>query len=144
MTESPRKGPLAGIRILAISQFGAGPFATLNLSDLGAEVIKIEDPTTGGDVARFVPPGAKDGDSLYFQAFNRGSKSIGIDLRNVEGRRVFEQLVPKCDAVFNNLRGDLPERIGITYDQLKHLNPSVVTCSLSGFGRTGPRVSEPG
>ncbi|MCH8229139.1 MAG: CoA transferase, partial [Chloroflexi bacterium] len=78
---SGRRGPLHGIRILAISQFGAGPFATLNLADLGAEVIKIEDPAVGGDVARSVPPGAGDGDSLYFQAFNRGKKSIAIDLR---------------------------------------------------------------
>ncbi|MCH7971691.1 MAG: CoA transferase [Chloroflexi bacterium] len=141
---SGRRGPLHGIRILAISQFGAGPFATLNLADLGAEVIKIEDPTVGGDVARSVPPGAGDGDSLYFQAFNRGKKSIAIDLRKPEGVSVFHRLVEKSDAVFNNLRGDLPDRLGLTYERLRHLNPAIVTCSLSGFGRTGPRASEPG
>ena len=141
---SGRRGPLHGIRILAISQFGAGPFATLNLADLGAEVIKIEDPTVGGDVARSVPPGARDGDSLYFQAFNRGKKSIAIDLRKPEGVSVFHRLVEKSDAVFNNLRGDLPDRLGLTYERLRHLNPAIVTCSLSGFGRTGPRAAEPG
>jgi crotonobetainyl-CoA:carnitine CoA-transferase CaiB-like acyl-CoA transferase len=143
-TNNSRKGPLHGVRVLAISQFGAGPFATLNLADLGAEVIKIEDPTTGGDVARYVPPAAKDADSLYFQSFNRGKKSIAIDLRKPEGIDVFHRLVEKSDAVFNNLRGDLPDKLGLTYEHLKILNPTIVTCSLSGFGRTGPRASEPG
>ncbi len=139
-----RRPPLHGIRILTISQFGAGPYGTMMLSDLGADVIKIEDPSSGGDVARYIPPGAEDGDSLYFQSFNRGKRSILIDLRNEEGRKVFDQLVARCDAVFNNLRGDLPDRLGLTYDSLKRLNPAIVTCSLSGFGRTGPRAKEPG
>jgi crotonobetainyl-CoA:carnitine CoA-transferase CaiB-like acyl-CoA transferase len=116
----------------------------LNLADLGAEVIKIEDPTTGGDVARYVPPAANNADSLYFQSFNRGKKSIAINLRKPGGVDVFHRLVEKSDAVFNNLRGDLPDKLGLTYEQLKEFNPSIVTCSLSGFGRTGPRSSEPG
>lgn len=139
-----KKAPLDGVRILAVSQFGAGPFATLNLADLGAEVIKIEDPTSGGDVTRYVPPVIDKADSLYFQAFNRGKKSIGINLRDPDGISVFHRLVKLSDAVFNNLRGDLPAKLGLTYDQLKHLNPAIVTCSLSGFGRTGPRAKEPG
>ena len=139
-----KKAPLEGVRILAVSQFGAGPFATLNLADLGAEVIKIEDPASGGDVTRYVPPVIDKADSLYFQAFNRGKKSIGINLKDPDGISVFHQLVKLSDAVFNNLRGDLPARLGLTYDQLKHLNPAIVTCSLSGFGRTGPRTQEPG
>ena len=139
-----KKAPLDGVRILAVSQFGAGPFATLNLADLGAEVIKIEDPASGGDVTRYVPPVIDKADSLYFQAFNRGKKSIGINLKDPDGISVFHQLVKLSDAVFNNLRGDLPARLGLTYDQLKHLNPAIVTCSLSGFGRTGPRTQEPG
>ncbi|MEE8045455.1 MAG: CoA transferase [Dehalococcoidia bacterium] len=143
-SSADRKGPLHGIRVLAISQFGAGPFTTLNLADLGAEVIKIEDPTVGGDVARYVPPATNDADSLYFQAFNRGKKSIAINLRNPDGVSVFHRLVEKSDAVFNNLRGDLPDKLGLTYEHLCKLNPAIVTCSLSGFGRTGPRASEPG
>ena len=139
-----KKAPLEGVRILAVSQFGAGPFATLNLADLGAEVIKIEDPASGGDVTRYVPPVIDKADSLYFQAFNRGKKSIGINLKDQDGISVFHQLVKSSDAVFNNLRGDLPTKLGLTYDQLKHLNPAIVTCSLSGFGRTGPRTQEPG
>jgi crotonobetainyl-CoA:carnitine CoA-transferase CaiB-like acyl-CoA transferase len=141
---SERMGPLHGIRILAVAQFGAGPFAMLNLADLGAEVIKIEDPTVGGDVARYIPPATDSADSLYFQSFNRGKKSIAINLRKPEGVSIFHRLVEKSDAVFNNLRGDLPDKLWLTYDRLKHLNPAIVTCSLSGFGRTGPRASEPG
>ena len=144
MQLSHRKPPLHGIRIVAISQFGAGPFGTMMLSDLGADIIKIEDPLSGGDVARYVPPGASDGDSLYFQSFNRGKRSVLLDLRPEKGKQVFERLVTKCDAVFNNLRGDLPDRLGLTYESLKRLNPAIVTCSLSGFGRTGPRAAEPG
>ncbi len=136
--------PLSGVRIITISQFGAGPFGTMMLADLGADVIKIEDPSSDGDISRYVPPGAEDGDSLYFQSFNRGKRSVLLDLRKERGRQVFEQMVTKCDAVFNNLRGDLTERLGLTYDALKHLNRAVVTCSLSGYGRTGPRASEPG
>jgi crotonobetainyl-CoA:carnitine CoA-transferase CaiB-like acyl-CoA transferase len=136
--------PLHGIRSIAISQFGAGPFATMMLADLGAEVIKIEDPSSGGDVARYVPPTATETDSLYFQSLNRGKKSITLNLRSESGREVFRQLVEKSDAVFNNLRGDLPDRLGLTYEVLKAVNPAIVTCSLSGFGRTGPRAAEPG
>jgi crotonobetainyl-CoA:carnitine CoA-transferase CaiB-like acyl-CoA transferase len=136
--------PLTGVRIIAIEQFGAGPYGSSHLADLGAEVIKIEDPGTGGDVGRFVPPYAEDGDSLYFETFNRGKQSMALDLTTVAGRQVFDDLVRVSDAVYSNLRGDVPGRIGITYAELRHLNPRIVCCSLSGFGMTGPRQREPG
>ncbi len=139
-----QSGPLAGLRIIAIEQFGAGPFGTLLLSDLGAEVIKIEDPAAGGDVGRSVPPGAVDGGSLYFEAFNRGKRSIALDLTNQAGREVFTRLVASADAVYNNLRGDLPQRLGLTYSALSAVNPAVVCVSLSAYGREGPRRTEPG
>lgn len=141
---APARAPLAGIRILAIEQFGAGPFATLLLTDLGADVIKIEDPSTGGDVGRSVPPGATDGHSLYFETFNRGKRSLALDLKNPAGRSVFERLVAGADAVFNNLRGDLPDRLGLTYTALGAINPRIVCVSLSAYGRTGSRCTEPG
>ncbi len=137
-------GPLEGVRILAISQFGAGPYGTQVLADLGAEVIKIEDPLSGGDVARYVPPFEIDRDSLYFQSFNRGKKSVAINLRNPDGLEVFWDLVRVSDAVYNNLRGDLPAKLGVDYAGLKHLNKAIVCCSLSGFGPVGPRKSQPG
>jgi crotonobetainyl-CoA:carnitine CoA-transferase CaiB-like acyl-CoA transferase len=135
--------PLDGLRIVAVDQFGAGPFGTQLLADLGAEVIKIEDPSVGGDSSRETGPYAADGDSLFFQSFNRGKKSIALDLRHADGRTVFHDLVRKAHAVFNNLRGDQPAKLGLTYAALREINPAVVCCSLSGFGITGPRAAEP-
>jgi len=136
--------PLADIRVLAIEQFGAGPWATLQLADLGAEVIKIEDPASGGDVGRYVPPFQEGEDSLFFETFNRNKKSVSLDLRHEAGRERFERLVRVSDVVFSNLRGDQPEKLRLRYDDLKHLNPRIVCCSLSGFGMTGPRASDGG
>ncbi|MBB2944387.1 crotonobetainyl-CoA:carnitine CoA-transferase CaiB-like acyl-CoA transferase [Actinoplanes lutulentus] len=136
--------PLEDIRIIAVEQYGAGPFGSVHLADLGADVIKIEEPATGGDVGRYVPPYAQDEDSLFFETFNRGKRSVSLDLATAAGREVFEDLVRHADAVYSNLRGDVPAKIGITYDQLKHINPSIVCCSLTGFGMTGPRAKQPG
>jgi crotonobetainyl-CoA:carnitine CoA-transferase CaiB-like acyl-CoA transferase len=146
MTESAttRPRPLADVRIIAVEQYGAGPWGSLHLADLGAEVVKIEDPTVRGDVGRYVPPYADGEDSLFFEAFNRNKRSLSLDLANPAGRAVFEDLVRSSDAVYSNLRGDVPEKIAIRYDDLKHLNPRIVCCSLSGFGMTGPRRTEPG
>ena len=136
--------PLADIRIVAVEQYGAGPWGTLQLADLGAEIIKIEDPTTNGDVGRYVPPFQDGEDSLFFETFNRGKKSVSLDLRHPAARGVFEDIVRECDAVYSNLRGDQPVKLGLTYGQLKHVKPEIVCCSLSGFGMTGPRASEGG
>jgi crotonobetainyl-CoA:carnitine CoA-transferase CaiB-like acyl-CoA transferase len=136
--------PLHGITILAVEQFGAGPFATMQLADLGADIIKIEDPALGGDVARSIPPAQHGSDSLYFESFNRGKRSIALDLRNAGGWSVFERLVARADAVFNNLRGDLPARLGLTYAALGAINPRIVCASLSGYGRSGAASSRPG
>lgn len=136
--------PLAGLRILAVEQYGAGPFGSLHLADLGADVIKIEDPSSGGDVGRYTPPFAEDDDSLFFQSLNRNKRSISLDIRNAAGREVFERLVAASDAVYSNLRGDVPAKLGLTYSDLQHVNPRIVCCSLSGFGMTGPRRAQPG
>jgi crotonobetainyl-CoA:carnitine CoA-transferase CaiB-like acyl-CoA transferase len=135
--------PLEDVRVLAIEQYGAGPFGTLHLAELGAEVIKIEDPATGGDVARYVPPGQAGEDSLFFETFNRNKRSLSLDLGNPAGRQVFEDLVRVSDAVYSNLRGDVPARLRIRYADLAPINPAIVCCSLSGFGMTGPRRAEP-
>ncbi|MCU1471805.1 MAG: L-carnitine dehydratase/bile acid-inducible protein [Glaciihabitans sp.] len=136
--------PLEDIRILAVEQYGAGPFGSVHLADLGAEVIKVEDPSSGGDIGRYVPPYQQGEDSLFFEVFNRNKRSISIDLSTASGREVFEDLVRVSDVVYSNLRGDVPAKIGITYADLKHLNPRIVCCALTGFGMTGPRASEPG
>ncbi|CAN5592995.1 CaiB/BaiF CoA-transferase family protein [soil metagenome] len=137
------KDLLKGMRILAVEQFGAGPFGTLHLADLGAEVIKIENPHAGGDISRSVPPYTGDQDSLYFQSFNRNKRSLTLDLKHPDGRKIFEELVKVSDAVFSSLRGDQPEVLGLTYEHLTDVNPKIVCCALTGYGLTGPRRAEP-
>ncbi len=136
--------PLAGVRVLAVEQFGAGPWATLQLADLGAEVIKIEDPASRGDVGRYVPPFQEGEDSLFFETFNRGKKSVSLDLRHPDARPVLEDLVRVSDVVCSNLRGDQPAKLRLRYADLKEVNPRIVCCALSGFGTTGPRAREGG
>jgi crotonobetainyl-CoA:carnitine CoA-transferase CaiB-like acyl-CoA transferase len=136
--------PLEDVRIIAVEQYGAGPFGSVHLADLGADVIKIEDPRTGGDVGRTVPPYAEGEHSLFFETFNRGKRSLSLDIANPAGRAVFEDLVRTADAVYSNLRGDVPAKLLLRYADLKDLNPAIVCCSLSAFGMTGPRAAEPG
>ncbi|MFN0155009.1 MAG: CaiB/BaiF CoA transferase family protein [Gaiella sp.] len=136
--------PLADVRIVSVEQFGAGPWGTLQLADLGAEIVKIEDPGSKGDVGRYVPPFQEGEDSLFFETFNRAKKSVSLDLRHPQAQAVLHDIVRVCDGVYSNLRGDQPRKLGLTYDQLRHVNPRVVCCSLSGFGMTGPRASEGG
>ena len=107
------------------------------LADLGADVIKVEDPGSGGDVSRYIPPGQQGTDSLFFEAFNRNKRSIALDLKNPAGRQVFERLVASADVVFSNLRGDQPERLRIRYADLAAVNPRIVCVALTGYG-SGP------
>jgi crotonobetainyl-CoA:carnitine CoA-transferase CaiB-like acyl-CoA transferase len=137
--------PLAGVRVLAVEQYGAGPFGTLYLADLGAEVIKIENHKDGGDVGRRVGPHYfGPDDSQFFQTFNRNKQSITLDLKHPEGKAAFLALVRTADALLDNLRGDLPEKLGLTYDDLKHVNPRIVCAHLSAYGRAGSRKAWPG
>jgi crotonobetainyl-CoA:carnitine CoA-transferase CaiB-like acyl-CoA transferase len=137
--------PLEGVRILAVEQYGAGPYGTQLLAELGAEVIKIENPETGGDVSRATGPYflGKD-DSQFFQTFSRGKKSVALDLKSDVGRAAFLKLVAGADAVANNLRGDQPGKLGLTYAHLKGANPKIVCAHLSAYGRDNSRASWPG
>lgn len=136
--------PLEDVRILALEQYGAGPYGSLQLADLGADVIKIEEPTGGGDIGRYVVPLQTGEDSLFFETFNRNKRSISLDITTPPGRLVFEDLVRVSDVVYSNLRGDVPAKLRIRYEDLKGFNPAIVCCSLSGFGMTGPRSAQPG
>ena len=137
--------PLKGVRVLAVEQYGAGPFGTQHLADLGAEVVKIENLAEGGDIGRQVGPYFfAPGDSHFFEAFNRNKKSIGLDLKKPEGMQVFLDLVKTADAVLDNLRGDLPSKLGLDYSTLSAVNPKIVCVHLSAYGRTGSRASWPG
>ncbi len=138
------RAPLDDVTILAVEQYGAGPWGTFHLADLGARIIKIEDPRTGGDVGRYVPPFQEGEDSLFFETFCHNKLSVSLDLRHPGARPVFDDLVRASDAVYSNLRGDGPAKLRITYDDLRALKESIVCCSLSGFGMTGPRAAEGG
>jgi succinate--hydroxymethylglutarate CoA-transferase len=137
--------PLNGVRVLAVEQYGAGPFGTMYLANQGAEVIKIENPRDGGDMSRAVGPyflGPED--SEFFHSFNANKNSVTIDLQNPEGLAVFHDLVKTADAVSNNLRGDVPEKLGLDYESLKAINPKIVCAHLTAYGRTGSRRTWPG
>ena len=137
--------PLSGIRVIAVEQYGAGPFGTMHLADLGAEVIKIENPAEGGDLSRRVGPYfVGPGDSHFFQSFNRNKRSLTLNLKIPQAREVLHDLVRSADGVLNNLRGDQPAKLGLTYGDLGAVNPRVVCVHLSAYGRTGPRAAWPG
>jgi crotonobetainyl-CoA:carnitine CoA-transferase CaiB-like acyl-CoA transferase len=136
--------PLKGVRILAVEQYGAGPFASMHLADLGAEVIKIESPG-GGDVSRATGPHfLGENDSQFFQTFNRNKASVVLDLKSPQGRADFERLAASSDAVLNNLRGDQPAKLGLTHEVLKAIKPSIVCAHLSAYGRDNERTTWPG
>jgi crotonobetainyl-CoA:carnitine CoA-transferase CaiB-like acyl-CoA transferase len=136
--------PLEGVRILAVEVYGAGPFGTAHLADLGAEVIKIEQ-REGGEASRAVGPcflGAHD--SVFFQSLNRNKKSLTLDLKHARGREVLLKLAATADGLLGNLRGDQPEKLKITYADLAGANPKIVCAHLSAYGRDSSRKHWPG
>lgn len=141
---NPLRLPLTGYRILSAEQYGAGPYGTMFLAQLGAEVIKIEPPKQG-DTARAVGPHfLREGESLYFQSFNLNKKSVTLDLTVPTGQAVFRRLAQNAHAVANNMRGDLPDKLGLTYAALADINPAIVCAHLSAYGRDNDRAKWPG
>jgi crotonobetainyl-CoA:carnitine CoA-transferase CaiB-like acyl-CoA transferase len=137
--------PLHGVRIVSVEQFGAAPYGTMLLADLGAEVIKVENAAIGGDPSRKTGPFMLgQNDSEYFQAFNINKKSVALDLRSDEGKAALVRLVSGADALVNNLRGDLPAKMGLDYENLSSVNPAIVCVHLSAYGRDNERASWPG
>jgi len=133
---SETKSPLYGIRVLDLTRVLAGPFCTMILADLGAEVIKIEKPDVGDDSRKYTP--FVDGQSAYFININRGKKSIVIDLKNPKGKELFLKLVEKADVVVENFKPGTMEKLGLGYEVLKKVNPRIILASISGFGQYGP------
>src|SRR6266704_2796778 len=131
---------LDGIRVLELARFQAGPRGGMLLSDLGAEVIKIEPP--GGEETRKHPPLVR-GQSVYFSVYNRGKKSVCLDLRNAEGKEVFAALVAKADIVLENFRPGVMRAMGFDYERLAALNAGIILVSVSGFGQYGPYTERP-
>jgi crotonobetainyl-CoA:carnitine CoA-transferase CaiB-like acyl-CoA transferase len=131
---------LDGVRVLELARFQAGPRGGMLLSDLGAEVIKIEPP--GGEETRRHPPMVR-GQSVYFSVYNRGKKSVCLDLRHPRGKEVFAALVPKADIVLENFRPGVMAAMGFPYERLRELNPAIILTSVSGFGQYGPYRDRP-
>ena len=143
-------GPLSHLRVLDLSRVLAGPWASQNLADLGAEVLKIERPNGGDDTRAWGPPFLKDGDgadtleTAYFLCANRGKKSITLDIASEQGQCIVRSLVAQCDVLIENFKtGDL-QRYGLAYADLKAINPNLVYCSITGFGQDGPFKSQAG
>src|SRR5437899_2236536 len=138
MTTTAR--PLDGVRVLELARFQAGPRGGMILSDLGAEVIKIEPP--GGEETRTHPPMVR-GQSVYFSVYNRGKKSVCLNLRNPRGQEVFAALVKKADIGLENFRPGVMAKMGFGYERLRELNPGIILVSVSGFGQFGPYTERP-
>jgi CoA:oxalate CoA-transferase len=135
--------PLQGIRVLDLSRVLAGPYCTMNLADLGAEVIKIELPGHGDDARGFPPMIPNSTDSAYFYGVNRGKVSVTLDLRLAQGAAIFLELAALSDLVVENFSPGTMARFGLGYEQLRERNPQLILCSISGFGQSGPMASEP-
>jgi crotonobetainyl-CoA:carnitine CoA-transferase CaiB-like acyl-CoA transferase len=137
--------PLTGLRVLTLENFGAGPFGSMYLADLGAEVIKIESRSQGGDATRSMGPYfLGEHDSQFFQAFNLNKKSVTLNLKHPDGRKAFQRLAGTADVVLNNLRGDQPGKLGLDYATLGAVNPRLLCAHLSAYGRDNERKGWPG
>jgi crotonobetainyl-CoA:carnitine CoA-transferase CaiB-like acyl-CoA transferase len=137
--------PLQGVRIVSVEQFGAAPYGTMLLADLGAEVIKVENAAINGDPARKTGPYfLGPNDSEYYQAFNINKRSVALDLRTDEGKAALNRLIKTADALVNNLRGDLPAKMGLDFKTLASSNPKLVCVHVSAYGRDNERASWPG
>jgi crotonobetainyl-CoA:carnitine CoA-transferase CaiB-like acyl-CoA transferase len=134
-------GPLAGIRVVDLTRVLAGPFATQNLGDLGAEIWKIEPPGIGDETRRFPP--FVGGESHYFLGVNRNKKSLVVDLRDERGKEILRRLVVRADILVENYRPGVMDRLGLGYAALSELNPRLIYCAISGFGLTGPLRDKP-
>jgi crotonobetainyl-CoA:carnitine CoA-transferase CaiB-like acyl-CoA transferase len=136
-------GPLEGIKVLDVTRVLAGPWCTMTLADLGAEVWKIENPAGGDDTRAWTPPSV-EGISTYFLAANRNKKSVALDLKTPQGRAVAAALAAKADVLVSNLRPASLQAAGLDYERLRAVNPRLVHCSISGYGGEGPFAGRPG
>lgn len=135
--------PLAGVTVLDLSRVLAGPYCGLMLADMGADVVKVESTEAGDDSRAFAEP-SYNGVATYFLTVNRNKRSVALDLKAPAGREAFLKLVAKADVVLENFRTGVMERLGLGYETLKEIRPSLIYCAISGYGRSGPNVDVPG
>ena len=137
---------LEHITVLDLTHMLSGPYGTMMLTDLGARTIKVEPPVTGEGTRRLLekdPDHSRDGMGAYFLTLNRNKRSVCIDLKSEAGRAVFLDLVRQADVVFDNFSVGVPKRLGIDHEALAAINPRIITCSVTGFGETGPDIHRP-
>lgn len=132
-----QEAPLAGVKVVDLSRLFPGPYCTLLLADLGADVVRVEDEK-GGDMVRLLPPHASDGQGVTFHALNRGKRSVALDLRSDDGKAALKQLLAGADVVVESFRPGVLERMGLAPDSLLEVNPRLVVCRISGYGQDGP------
>ncbi len=135
------KKPLEGVRVLDLTRVLAGPFCTMMLLDLGAEIIKVENPKGGDDSRAFGP--FQNGKSAYFLTINRGKKSVSLNLKTEKGKEILRELVKHCDVICENYTPGTMEKLGIGYEDLRKINPRIIYAAMSGFGHTGPDRAKP-
>ncbi|HEY8755421.1 MAG TPA: CoA transferase, partial [Candidatus Dormibacteraeota bacterium] len=140
---APPTGPLAGLRVLDLSRILSGPFATMIFADLGADVIKLENPSGGDDTREWAPPYQGD-QSAYFLSINRNKRGIAVDLKSDSGRDIAQRLADSADILVENFRPGAAARLGLGYPELSARNPQLIYASISGFGQTGPDAQQPG
>jgi len=136
-------GPLAGVKVIELAHIMAGPVCGLMLADLGAEVIKVEKIPGGDDSRRFLPPDI-DGESAAYMMMNRNKRGIALDLKTDSGKAILKKLLAEADVVTENYRRDTMSKLGLGYEDLRKINPGLIYCTISGFGRTGPYADRGG
>jgi formyl-CoA transferase len=135
-------GPLDGIRVLDLTRALAGPYCTLMLGDMGADVVKVEMPGSGDETRGWGSPADFiNGESTYFMSISRNKRSVTLDLK--KGREVLQRLIEGADVLAENFRPGAMDRLGFGYEQAKAVNPRLIYCSISGFGQSGPRARQP-
>lgn len=136
--------PLEGIRVVDLTRVLAGPYCTMMLGDMGAEIIKIEQPGTGDETRGWGPPFAPNSDSAYFMAINRNKKSITLNLKHEEGKKILKELILKSDILVENFRVGTLDKLGFSYKEVEKMNPKMIYCSITAFGDTGPYAKQGG
>lgn len=135
--------PLEDVRVLDLSRAAAGPYCTMMLGDMGADIIKLEMSKVGDECRHFGPP-FQEGESPYFLIMNRNKRSITLNLKRQEGKEILLRMIPQCDVLIENFRPGTMDRLGLGYEALRQINPRLIYCSISGFGTTGPDAHLPG
>jgi crotonobetainyl-CoA:carnitine CoA-transferase CaiB-like acyl-CoA transferase len=143
MPEPQRRGPLAGMRVIDLAHVMAGPTCARMLADMGADVVKVEKADGGDDTRRMLPPDIK-GEPAAYMMMNRNKRGIVLDLKKPAGREALKRLLKTADALIENYRHDTLDKLGLGYEDLKAINPGLIYCALSGFGRTGPFATQGG